>query len=276
MTTNQTIDGVPREAVAALEKSRDVLRAIILDKSAGVHYASAQAACHQINNALDELRALLDAPTENAIDVSATDWAAIQEAASESTWMPPEYMRNDWVADVCRFLREGAAAQLGAEGFYQQVTDADIKKISDYMGNPDMPTGAFLRQDAYDLANMTTHMCREVQALRNKLAAQPQGEPVAMSREQFEAWVLGREHPIYGWLDKHWLALGDNPETYADPYVQGLWVASQSIYAEQPAPVAVVLPERIQEAEVETLFQEGKRVGWNGYDDEMRKRMNNG
>lgn len=128
---------------------------------------------------LRELRALLDAPAENVIDISATDWAAIQEAASESTWMPPEYMRNDWVSDVCRFLREGAAAQLGAEGFYQQVTDADIKKISDYMGNPDMPTGAFLRQDAYDLANMTTHMCREVQALRNKLAAQPQGEPVA-------------------------------------------------------------------------------------------------
>lgn len=64
-------------------------------------------------------------------------------------------------------------------GFYQLATDADIKKISDYMGNHDMPTGAFLRQDAYDLANMTTHMCREVQALRNKLAAQPQDDPVA-------------------------------------------------------------------------------------------------
>lgn len=55
-------------------------------------------------------------------------------------------------------------------GFYQQVTDADLKKISDYMGNPDMPRGAFLRRDAYDLANMTTHMCREVQALRAQLS----------------------------------------------------------------------------------------------------------
>lgn len=69
-------------------------------------------------------------------------------------------------------------------------------------------------------------------------AAQNQSEPATMNRGQFEAWVLGREHPTYGWLDKHWLARGDNPETYADPYVQGLWVASQSLYAEQPAPVA--------------------------------------
>lgn len=67
-------------------------------------------------------------------------------------------------------------------------------------------------------------------------AAQPQGEPVAMSRDQFEAWVLGREHPTYGWLDKHWLTRGDNPDTYANEYVQGLWVASQTLYAEQPAP----------------------------------------
>jgi hypothetical protein len=50
------------------------------------------------------------ATAENVIDVSATDWAAIQEAASQSPWMPPEYMGNDWVSDVCRFLREGAPA----------------------------------------------------------------------------------------------------------------------------------------------------------------------
>lgn len=42
------------EPVAALEKARDVLRAIIKDKAAGVHYASAQAACHQINHALEQ------------------------------------------------------------------------------------------------------------------------------------------------------------------------------------------------------------------------------
>lgn len=61
MTINQTTDGVSGEAVAALEKARDVLRAIIIDKAAGVHYAAAQSACHQISHAL-ELRALLDEP----------------------------------------------------------------------------------------------------------------------------------------------------------------------------------------------------------------------
>ena len=80
--------------------------------------------------------------------------------------------------------------------------------------------------------------------LGSKPAAQSQGEPVAMSRDQFESWVLGREHPTYGWLDKHWLTRGDNPDTYATEYVQGLWVASQALCAEQPAPVAVVMPER--------------------------------
>lgn len=39
------------------------------------------------------------------IDLDAEDWKQIQQAASESEWMPPQYMRNDWVSDVCRFLR---------------------------------------------------------------------------------------------------------------------------------------------------------------------------
>ncbi|MGY2285220.1 hypothetical protein [Pseudomonas gingeri] len=42
------------DPVAALEKARDVLRSIIRDRAAGVHYASAQAACHQINHALEQ------------------------------------------------------------------------------------------------------------------------------------------------------------------------------------------------------------------------------
>ena len=42
------------EPVAALEKARGVLRSIIRDKACGVHYAAAQAACHQINHALEQ------------------------------------------------------------------------------------------------------------------------------------------------------------------------------------------------------------------------------
>lgn len=165
MITNQTIDGVPRKLLSSL--------------LAWLERANERNDDGDIAEYV-ELRALLDAPAENVIDVSASDWAAIQEAAIESTWMPPEYMRNDWVDDVCRFLREGAAAQLGAEGFYQLIEDSDLKTIQEFLGDGDLPTKSFFsRPDAAYLANVSMHLVREVQALRIKVAAQPQGEPVA-------------------------------------------------------------------------------------------------
>jgi hypothetical protein len=39
-------------------------------------------------------------------DLDDVDWKAIKKAADESAWMPPEYMRNEWVSDVCAFLRD--------------------------------------------------------------------------------------------------------------------------------------------------------------------------
>lgn len=39
------------------------------------------------------------------IDLDASAWESIKEAASQSPWMPPEYVMNDWVSDVCAFLR---------------------------------------------------------------------------------------------------------------------------------------------------------------------------
>ncbi len=55
-------------------------------------------------------KAALAAP-ENHLDLSAAAWDEIQQAARESQWMPPEYVMNDWVSDVCRFLREAPAPQ---------------------------------------------------------------------------------------------------------------------------------------------------------------------
>lgn len=43
------------------------------------------------------------------IDLDASSWESIKEAASQSPWMPPEYMMNDWVSDVCAFLRSPRA-----------------------------------------------------------------------------------------------------------------------------------------------------------------------
>jgi len=99
MTTNQTIDGVPRE----------LLERIAGKQSQTPHW---DALDEDRISATAELRALLDAPAaENIIDIDAVCWSEILRAASESSWMPLEYMRNDWVDDVCRFLREGLPAQ---------------------------------------------------------------------------------------------------------------------------------------------------------------------
>ena len=41
------------------------------------------------------------------IDLDQESWSQIKLAAKESNWIPEEYYMGDWVADVCRFLREG-------------------------------------------------------------------------------------------------------------------------------------------------------------------------
>lgn len=62
-----------------------------------------------------EYRAMLAAaPTapqaEQPIDLDAVAMQQMRQAAAESTWMPSEYTSNDWIADVCRWLRDGPPA----------------------------------------------------------------------------------------------------------------------------------------------------------------------
>ena len=53
----------------------------------------------------------MDKPKEEniiEIDVEKEAWEEIKKAASESNWIPHHiYFMNDWVSDVCKFLREG-------------------------------------------------------------------------------------------------------------------------------------------------------------------------
>lgn len=84
------IDGVPRELLERLQSQTE------------------------LSNDWDEVQALLAAPVVErqepvVIDLDAVDWETIQQAADESNWMPNEYMRNEWVADVCNFLKYGRA-----------------------------------------------------------------------------------------------------------------------------------------------------------------------
>lgn len=67
-----------------------------------------------VNEMRAEICTLLAAPVVErqepvVIDLDAVDWETIQQAADESNWMPNEYMRNEWVADVCNFLKYGRA-----------------------------------------------------------------------------------------------------------------------------------------------------------------------
>lgn len=61
--------------------------------------------------AKDEANWAIVAKARKAVPIPTVDlgqefWRQIQRAAAESTWIPPDYMMNDWVADVCAFLRQ--------------------------------------------------------------------------------------------------------------------------------------------------------------------------
>ncbi|NWF07970.1 hypothetical protein HX810_09870 [Pseudomonas salomonii] len=82
----------------------------------------------------------------------------------------------------------------------------------------------------------------QIDLLTPRHTEQPEGK-----REPFQKWVMATKHPVYGFLDGRSLARGDDRTGYADEYVQGLWVAYLAFGVEQPAPVAVALPQRSPE-----------------------------
>jgi hypothetical protein len=70
------------------------------------------------------------------IDLDGESWMSVKQAASESNWMPPEYTHNDWVADVCEWLREGPPASAAPEEV-QDLMQAVDKCVAAYRGYPD-------------------------------------------------------------------------------------------------------------------------------------------
>jgi len=57
-------------------------------------------------------------------------------------------------------------------------------------------------------------------------------------REGFEAYMLNRDHPVIGFIDEHWLKRGNDPDTYANDYVQGAWVVWQDLHSTEQQPEA--------------------------------------
>lgn len=63
------------------------------------------------HHALYETLEPIEVPVDQAIDLDKLDWEQVLTAARESKWMPPKYTRNDWLADICRYLRDGTTTQ---------------------------------------------------------------------------------------------------------------------------------------------------------------------
>jgi hypothetical protein len=73
-------------------------------ESDGHKFAYAQEIARRLNAAPAAPQA------EQPIDLDAVAMQQMRQAAAESTWMPSEYTSNDWIADVCRWLRDGPPA----------------------------------------------------------------------------------------------------------------------------------------------------------------------
>lgn len=54
-----------------------------------------------------DLAALHNCGEGVTLDIDQSNWEAIQQAVSRNTWMPPEYVQNDWMADILRYLEFG-------------------------------------------------------------------------------------------------------------------------------------------------------------------------
>lgn len=126
-----------------------------------------------------------------------------------------------------------------------------------------------------DKAGQRGNVSIELRALLDAKSTPCAKSQVEGKRERFQKWVMATKHPVYGFLDGRSLARGDDRTGYADEYVQGLWVAYLEFSAEQPAPVAVLLPERLAMTgrglmDAPTVSH---HLGWNACLDQL-KRLN--
>lgn len=76
---------------------------------------------------------------EQPIDLDTVAMQQMRQAAAESTWMPSEYTSNDWIADVCRWLRDGPPA---AAPQAEPDDDDDVLVL----GEPDILTPEDIRR----------------------------------------------------------------------------------------------------------------------------------
>lgn len=73
------------------------------------------------------------------------------------------------------------------------------------------------------------------QAVEGELEAL--SHPIATcKRGLFETWAMETKHPVFSFIGSDWLDHGDDPNTYANDYIQGAWVMWQHLSAAAPKP----------------------------------------
>src|SRR5690606_41811119 len=100
--------------------------------------------------------------------------------------------------------------------------------------------GLLTRCDEYLAAKGVIYDAKLRREIRAALSRQAELAPAQDERAGFDAYMLGRAHPVIGWISEHWFKRGDDPTTYANDYVQGAWVLWQSRPAQteqKPVPV---------------------------------------
>ena len=66
---------------------------------------------------------------EPVFDLDKASWDSIKEAAKNSAWIPKEYFANDWISDVCEFLKNG----IKRERITEHPDDIAVDKFADLM-----------------------------------------------------------------------------------------------------------------------------------------------
>jgi len=194
MTTNQTIDGVPREL---MERIADP-------------YRREPRSIHLHNTDVAELRALLDAPSKSDYLQSC---GAAQRVIDRLESSDPDF---DDCADAVRLIRSLSAKQTPVE-LESDGIQAEYNQLHEIISGPGDCHAAARRVYAAGYRKYET-------------AAQPQGEPVARI-------TLQQVLKAYDYANCH-------PHKYLRGTTNWCAAVAHSLNAEQPAPVAVVLPER--------------------------------
>lgn len=109
-------------------KAHTLLRSVLDLLNGGRIAAADPHTREQVYSLREQIEACLASDQAPEVDLACEDWKAIELAASESPWMPKEYMRNEWVSDVCSFLRGPRAAEQA-----QPIAGMPTRKSLGYM-----------------------------------------------------------------------------------------------------------------------------------------------